>query len=88
MTLMPIQRPKNIFNISKRYHKCTLRNGDEVRLGNTVLRFDEAEMNHEAAASPWKQLVILDGHGHNGMVCSARYFPAISGFLDELLRNM
>ena len=53
-----------------------------------LIRFEEAEMNHEAAASQWKRLVILDGHGHNDMVCSARYFPTISGFLDELLRSM
>ena len=53
-----------------------------------LIRFDEAEMNHEAAGSQWKRLVILDGHGHNDMVCSARYFPTISGFLDELLRQM
>ena len=50
-----------------------------------LIRFDEAEMNHEAAGSEWKRLVILDGYGHNDVVCSTQYFPTISGFLDNLL---
>jgi len=50
-----------------------------------LIRYNEAEMNHEAAGAECKRLVILDGAGHNNIGSNDRYFSTISGFLDEIL---
>jgi pimeloyl-ACP methyl ester carboxylesterase len=45
----------------------------------------EAEMNHAAAASPHKRLVILRGCGHNNIGMHPDYFGILAGFVDECI---
>ncbi len=48
---------------------------------DTLIFPDEAVMNHHAARSQQRGLVVLDGVGHNDISLHPRYYPTIDAFV-------